>query len=71
MGRIGPSSGEGIHGVPHRAARERMVPLNTIILLGISSCVGVAAHYFPEVATPVSLGLAFFLTLDRVRRQIH
>ncbi|MER5605200.1 hypothetical protein AB0F93_14055 [Micromonospora tulbaghiae] len=55
---------------PQVTPRERSIPLRTLGFLGISAAVGVSAQYLPEMATPASLALATFLTLDRVNRQI-
>jgi hypothetical protein len=54
-----------------RRNRERWIPLSTIYYLAIASGIGTSAHYLPDLAGPVSLGLATFLTLDRVTRQIR
>ncbi|MFF0467610.1 hypothetical protein ACFYPX_09325 [Micromonospora zamorensis] len=47
------------------------MPLSTLAYLLVAATVGVGAHHVPNVATPVSLALATFLTLDRVTRQIQ
>ncbi|MEV0427874.1 hypothetical protein [Micromonospora sp. NPDC050495] len=53
------------------APRERTIPLTTVAYLALATGIGAGAHYLPELAGPVSLGLATFLTLDRVTRQIR
>ncbi|MFG1660671.1 hypothetical protein ACGFIY_29455 [Micromonospora chersina] len=71
MGRVRPYAAEVQHGVPQGAPRGPLVPLFTMVYLLIAVGVGVGAHHFPEVAGPVSLALATFLTLDRVTGQIR
>lgn len=53
------------------APRERTIPLVTVAYLVLATSIGVGAHYLPDLAGPVGLGLATFLTLDRVTRQIR
>ncbi|RQX13361.1 hypothetical protein DDE19_25820 [Micromonospora ureilytica] len=59
------------HGVSQGASRKRWVPVDTVAYLLVAGTVGVGAHHVPDVATPVSLALVTFLTLDRVTRQIR
>ncbi|WP_167493124.1 hypothetical protein [Micromonospora ureilytica] len=47
------------------------MPVDTVAYLLVAGTVGVGAHHVPDVATPVSLALVTFLTLDRVTRQIR
>ncbi|MFD0785693.1 hypothetical protein ACFQZ8_17445 [Micromonospora azadirachtae] len=55
--------------VPERSGRT--IPVVTIIQLAVSAAVGVAGYLAPEFSGAVGLGLAMFLVIDRVTKQVR